>query len=380
MNAIYLDHAATTPVHPEVIEVMMQVYQENFGNPSSIHSFGRKARQILDRARATAAESIGADERSITFTSGGTEANNMAIMGAALANQAKGKHIVTTQIEHHAVLHTVNHLEKQGFDVTYLEVNEQGHIHVEQVMDALREDTILVSIMMVNNEIGTIQPIAEIGRLLHERDVLFHTDAVQAYGLLPIDIQALRVDLLTVSSHKINGPKGLGFLYADKELNLQPLQFGGEQERKRRAGTENVAGIAGFAKAIELVQESQAVRYDIYQQFAELFLQTLRAKEVDFVVNGDRRASVPTIINVSFPGTNVETLLMNFDLNGVAASSGSACTAGSIEPSHVLSAMFLDEEERTMNSVRFSFGLANDEESIREAADKIADTVNRLTR
>ncbi|WP_066194323.1 cysteine desulfurase family protein [Gracilibacillus timonensis] len=380
MNAIYLDHAATTPVHPEVIEVMMQVYQENFGNPSSIHSFGRKARQILDRARATAAESIGADERSITFTSGGTEANNMAIMGAALANQAKGKHIVTTQIEHHAVLHTVNHLEKQGFDVTYLEVNEQGHIHVEQVMDALREDTILVSIMMVNNEIGTIQPIAEIGRLLHERDVLFHTDAVQAYGLLPIDIQALRVDLLTVSSHKINGPKGLGFLYADKELNLQPLQFGGEQERKRRAGTENVAGIAGFAKAIELVQESQAVRYDIYQQFAELFLQTLRAKEVDFVVNGGRRASVPTIINVSFPGTNVETLLMNFDLNGVAASSGSACTAGSIEPSHVLSAMFLDEEERTMNSVRFSFGLANDEESIREAADKIADTVNRLTR
>ncbi|GAB2554828.1 cysteine desulfurase family protein [Gracilibacillus alcaliphilus] len=380
MTAIYLDHAATTPVHPDVIQAMTAVLAEDFGNPSSVHSFGRKARQHLDQARAIAAQSLHAGERDIIFTSGGTEANNMAITGAAFANQEKGKHVITTKIEHHAVLHTINNLEQQGFEISYLDVDETGQITVEQVQEALREDTILVSIMMVNNETGVIQPIAAIGEILHDHQAYFHTDAVQAYGILPIDINILQVDLLTVSSHKINGPKGLGFLYSNKEVTLEPIQYGGEQERKRRPGTENVAGIVGFAKAIELVQREQASCFTAYQQYRDQFVQELEQQGVNFLINGKQDQSVPSIINISFPGTNVESLLMNFDLSGVAASSGSACTAGSVDPSHVLSAMFSPENERTNNSIRFSFGLANDLDNIKEAAGKVAAIVNRLTK
>ncbi|MDX8047668.1 cysteine desulfurase family protein [Gracilibacillus sp. S3-1-1] len=380
MKAIYLDHAATTPIHPKVAEVMTESLQANFGNPSSVHSFGRKARQVLDKARAVAAASISATEKDIVFTSGGTEADNMAITGVALANQTKGKHIITTKIEHHATLHTVENLEKQGFEATYLDVNEDGAIDINQLKSALRDDTILVTVMMVNNETGVIQPIAEIGQLLEEHKAYFHTDAVQAYGMLPIDVNELKVDLLTVSSHKINGPKGLGFLYVDPNVSLQALQHGGEQERKRRPGTENVAAIAGFTEAIKLGQAERVDRYSKYQGFRDQFLQILREQEVTFSINGEDAERVPNIVNVSFPGTNVEALLTNFDLSGVAASSGSACTAGSVEPSHVLSAMFTENSSCTTNSIRFSFGLANDEENVSAAAEKIGQIVKRLAK
>ncbi|QGH35065.1 aminotransferase class V-fold PLP-dependent enzyme [Gracilibacillus salitolerans] len=379
MKAIYLDHAATTPVHPKVAEAMTESLQKNFGNPSSIHSFGRKARQILDKARSVAAQSIHASDKDIVFTSGGTEADNIAITGVALANQAKGKHIITTKIEHHATLHTVENLEKQGFEVTYLDVNEHGEVELQQLKNALRDDTILVTVMMVNNETGVIQPIAAIGELLEEHQTYFHTDAVQAYGMLPIKVGELKVDLLTVSSHKINGPKGLGFLYVHPGVTLQALQHGGEQERKRRPGTENVAAIAGFTEAIQLALTEREQRYQEYQDYRDRFLQMLRDQGIDFSINGEKSERVPNIINVSFPGTNVEALLTNFDLSGVAASSGSACTAGSVEPSHVLSAMFTENSSCTTNSIRFSFGLANNQENVTEAAEKVAKIVTRLT-
>ncbi|WP_208590299.1 cysteine desulfurase family protein [Gracilibacillus suaedae] len=379
MKAIYLDHAATTPVHPKVAEAMTESLQENFGNPSSIHSFGRKARQVLDKARSVAAQSIKATEKDIVFTSGGTEADNIAITGVALANQDKGKHIITTKIEHHATLHTVENLEKQGFEVTYLDVNEHGVIELQQLKNALRDDTILVTVMMVNNETGVIQPIAEIGELLVDHQAYFHTDAVQAYGMLSINVGELKVDLLTVSSHKINGPKGLGFLYVHPDVALQALQYGGEQERKRRPGTENVAAIAGFTEAIQLVLTEREQRYQAYQNYRDRFLQILRERGINFSINGEKSERVPNIINVSFPGANVEALLTNFDLSGVAASSGSACTAGSVEPSHVLSAMFTENSSCTTNSIRFSFGLANNQENIVEAAEKVAKIVQRLT-
>ncbi|SFL79340.1 cysteine desulfurase [Gracilibacillus orientalis] len=380
MKAIYLDHAATTPVHPQVADAMTESLQENFGNPSSIHSFGRKARQVLDKARLVAAQSIHATEKDIVFTSGGTEADNIAITGVALANQAKGKHIVTTKMEHHATLHTVENLEKQGFEATYLDVDEHGAVDMEQLKHALRDDTILVTIMMVNNETGVIQPIEKIGDLLAEHQTFFHTDAVQAYGMLPIDVGELKVDLLTVSSHKINGPKGLGFLYVHPDVTVHALQHGGEQERKRRPGTENVAAIAGFTEAIQLSQTEREQRYQQYQDYRDLFLQILRDQDVDFSINGENSERIPNIINISFPGTNVEALLTNFDLSGVAASSGSACTAGSVEPSHVLSAMFTENSSCTTNSIRFSFGLANNQENVSEAAEKVAKIVNRLTK
>lgn len=379
MNAIYLDHAATTPVHPAVIERMTEVLTTNFGNPSSIHSFGRKARQLLDQARSICAQSIGADDKEIIFTSGGTESDNLAILGTALANKQKGKHIITTKIEHHATLYTIQHLEKNGYDVTYLDVGETGRIDPQDVEKNLREDTILVSIMMVNNETGIIQPIKEIGEILNHHPAYFHTDAVQAFGLLPIDVNELHVDLLSVSSHKINGPKGLGFLFARQDVSLQTLQFGGEQERKRRAGTENMAGIAGFAKAIEIMQKTREDNMKLYQRFRSLFIETLKENKIAFSINGKKSDRVPNIINISFPNMNVETLLTNFDLSGVAASSGSACTAGSVEPSHVLTAMYQADHPCTTNSIRFSFGLANNTENVKEAAERVAAIIQRLS-
>ncbi|UOQ47340.1 cysteine desulfurase [Gracilibacillus caseinilyticus] len=379
MKAIYLDHAATTPVHPQVVEAMTESLQTNFGNPSSVHFYGRKARQELDKARAVAAKSINASDRDIVFTSGGTEADNIAITGVAMANRHNGKHIITTKIEHHATLHTVENLERYGFEATYLDVNEHGVIELEQVQRALREDTILVSIMMVNNETGVIQPIKEIGELLASHQAYFHTDAVQAYGLLSIDVEALDLDLLSVSSHKINGPKGLGFLYIHPDTTLQALQHGGEQERKRRAGTENVAAITGFAAAIRLAQDERVSRVQQYQDYRDAFLQLLQENQVSYTINGEKSDRVPSIINVSFPGANVEAMLTNFDLSGVAASSGSACTAGSVEPSHVLSAMYSENNACTTNSIRFSFGLANNMDNVKEAAEIVAKIVKRLT-
>ncbi|KMY54850.1 cysteine desulfurase [Bacillus sp. FJAT-27231] len=379
MERIYLDHAATTPMHPEVIETVMKQMSDTFGNPSSIHSFGRASRQIVDAARTSAAASIGADFNEIIFTSGGTEADNLAIVGTARAMKHRGRHIITSAVEHHAVLHTCEYLEKEGYDVTYLPVDEEGRICLSDLASALREDTILVSIMYGNNEIGTIQPIAKIGELLKEHQAVFHTDAVQAYGMVSIDVKTEHIDLLSVSSHKINGPKGIGFLYAKEGLTLTPSLLGGEQERKRRAGTENVPAIAGFGKAIELSMVSMEEKRERYLAFKEQLTRLLKEKQVEFSVNGSFERSLPHVINLSFPGTDVESLLVNLDLAGIAASSGSACTAGSIEPSHVLVAMFGKDSERLRNSIRFSFGITNTKEQIDEAGEALANIIARLT-
>jgi cysteine desulfurase len=379
MKSIYLDHAATSPVHPKVVEEMMPVYQDVFGNPSSVHQFGRKARRILDEGRRRIAHGLGADEKEIVFTSGGTEADNLAIIGTARANKKKGKHIITTSIEHHATLHAVEYLESQGFEITYLPVDENGLVRVSEVKDALREDTILVSIMMVNNEIGSIQPIKEIAKLLQEHQAYFHSDIVQAYGLMDIDVSTLGVDLMAASGHKINGPKGIGFLYVREGTRLESLQYGGEQERKRRAGTENIPGVKGLQTAVEIMESERMTYKETYHHYKKLFLKTLKEEEVAFEVNGLEGHTVEPIVNISFPGINVEALLTNFDLSGIAASSGSACTAGSVEPSHVLTAMHGPGHSKTTNSIRFSFGLANREDDIAEAARRVSQIIKRLT-
>lgn len=380
MEHIYLDHASTTPMHHKVIESMVPVYEEVFGNPSSVHAFGRKARQLLDESRRIIAGSIHANEKEIIFTSGGTEADNLALIGTALANKHRGKHIITTAMEHHATLHAAEFLEKEGFDVTYLPVNQDGKVSIKDVKNALTDDTILVSVMFANNETGIIQPIEEIGEILRDHPAHFHTDAVQAFGSIDINVRDLGVDLLSVSAHKINGPKGIGFLYAREGLKLNALQYGGEQERKRRPGTENVVGVVGFKTAVEIMLEEREHRNKLYEGYKQTFLQVLKEQGVVFEINGDIKSTIPSVVNISFPGTNVEKLLANFDLSGVAASSGSACTAGSVEPSHVLSAIYGENNPCTTNSIRFSFGAANTEENVIEAAIRVAKIIKRLVK
>lgn len=379
MDRIYVDHAATSPIATGVIEAMFKVMNEQYGNPSSIHSFGREARHLLDIARDGIAKSIGAKANELIFTSGGTEADNLALFGIAEANREKGNHIITAAIEHHAVLHTCQKLEKDGFEVTYLPVDDTGRVSIESVKNALRDDTVLVSIMYGNNETGTLQPIAEIGQLLTEHQAVFHTDAVQAFGLEKINVDELHIDLLSSSAHKINGPKGIGFLFAKEGLKLSPRSFGGEQEKKRRAGTENVASIVGYYEAVKLVQDSLEQKREQYQQFKQILLRKLTQSGVTFYVNGSLENSLPHVINLSFPGVNVESMLVNLDLAGIAASSGSACTAGSIDPSHVLVAMFGKQSDRVTNSIRFSFGITNTHEQIERLGEETAKIVNRLT-
>jgi len=379
MERIYLDHAATSPTDPRVVEKMLPYLTENFGNPSSIHSFGRESRKWLDGTRELIAREIGAHPNEIVFTSGGTEADNMAILGTALAREQQGRHIITTKIEHHAVLHTCNRLEEMGFDITYLDVDESGRISAEQVKDALRDDTILVTVMYGNNEVGTIQPIDEIGDLLKDHRALFHTDAVQAFGFLPIDVQKSRIDMMSVSGHKLNGPKGTGFLYVNENVKLSQLLFGGEQERKRRAGTENVPGIAGLGEAVLLSGQEREEKSALYRRFKDIVIRTLKADGVSFDVNGSREHSLPHILNLYFPGVSVESLLVNLDMAGIAVSSGSACTAGSVLPSHVLSAMFGEEDDRLTSSIRISFGFGNTEEQVERAAKELAAIVQRLS-
>ncbi len=378
MKNVYLDHAATSPMHPRVIDRMMAVMKDEYGNPSSIHSYGRASRHVLDESRAMMARSIGALSNEIIFTSGGTESDNTALIGIARAYQHQGKHIITTEIEHHAVLHTCQFLEKSGFEVTYLPVNEEGLVSVEELRLALRDDTILVSIMFGNNEVGTIQPIQQIGELLQNHPAFFHTDAVQAYGLVKIDVNELHVDLLSVSAHKINGPKGIGFLYIRDGIKHQPHLYGGEQERKRRAGTESVPAIAGFAEAVTIAQSTIVEKNELYVSYKKVILDIFNDAGVDYIVNGSSESSLPHVLNISFPGTNVESMLVNLDLAGIAVSSGSACTAGSIDPSHVLVSMFDKDSERTKNSIRFSFGLNNSEQDVRQAAHETVKIINRL--
>ncbi|PEY44456.1 cysteine desulfurase NifS [Bacillus cereus] len=379
MERIYLDHAATSPAHPEVVEKMIPYMTEIFGNPSSIHFYGRQTRHAVDEARRTCARSINANPNEIIFTSGGTEADNLALLGVARANRNKGKHIITTQIEHHAILHTCEVLEREGFEVTYLPVDETGRVRVFDVKEALTDETILVSIMFGNNEVGTVQPIAEIGELLKEHHAYFHTDAVQAYGLTAIDVKDMGIDLLSISAHKINGPKGVGFLYASTGVKFEPLLTGGEQERKRRAGTENVPSIVGLQHAVLLAEKTREQKIAQYEEFKDIMVSVFQKEDITFEVNGNLEYSLLHVFNVSFTGMDIEPFLVNLDLAGIAVSSGSACTAGSIDPSHVLVAMFGKDSDQIRSSVRFSFGLGNTKEQVEKAAYETVKIVKRLT-
>ena len=380
MQTIYLDHAATTPIHPEVSAAYIKAMDSVFGNPSSIHRYGRTSRKLLDEARKTIAEALQAEPTEIIFTSGGTEADNIAIFGTVSAMKEKGNHIITTAIEHHAVLKSCKELEKSGCKVTYLPVDENGRINAKQVAEALTDETVLVTIMYGNNEVGVIQPIKEIGELLNGHQAVFHTDAVQAFGIMDLDVNELQVDLLSASAHKLNGPKGVGFLYQRKGLQTNPLQHGGEQERKRRAGTENVPAIVGFAEAVKIARQVMADNRIKYNNYTKIMTNAFDQEGIEYEVNAEEAERLAHVVNISFPGTDIESLLVNMDMAGIAVSSGSACTAGSLEPSHVLSAMYGSESPKLRNSVRFSFGLGLDEQAIQDAATSTAKIVKRLVK
>ncbi|MBF1993907.1 cysteine desulfurase [Staphylococcus schleiferi] len=351
---VYADYAATTPVKPEVVDKMMTIYQTHFGNPSSIHSQGRDARSLLDASRRTVANYLNAQPNEVVFTSGATESNNTIIKGIAYANQSKGKHLITTKIEHHSVLHVFEYLEEQGFEVTYLDVTPEGLVDIEQLRNSLREDTTLVSIMFVNNEVGTVQHVYDIQQVLAPYEAYFHMDAVQAVGHLPIDVEDLKVDALSMTAHKFGGPKGVGVLYIKNGTRVTFSQLGGEQETKRRAGTENLAQIVGLAEALKIAESSRDDNNVHLAQLREQLLIALQDRAIPFEYNGSMIDSTNHIINLYFPFIDVETLLTLLDLAGIYVSSGSACTAGSTIPSHVLLAMFGENSPRVNQSVRIS--------------------------
>ncbi len=378
MNRIYLDHAATTPVDPEVLQAMVPFYTESFGNPSSIHSFGRENKKVLEEARTIVAKELGANEPGeIIFTGSGSESDNMAIKGVALAYKEKGNHIITSSIEHHAVYDTCHFLEKQGFHITYLPVDSNGLVNPEELLKALTDKTILVSVMHANNEVGTVQPIAEIGKILRERKILFHTDAVQTVGTIPVNVQELNVDLLSLAAHKFYGPKGVGALYIKKGTRIHPLIHGGGQERNRRAGTENIAGIVGLAKALQLANENLPANMAKIASLRDYLINRVLA-EFEYVrLNGHHIQRLPGNTNFSFEFIEGESLLLNLDLKGIAASSGSACTSGSLEPSHVLLAMGICHEI-AHGSLRLSLGKANTKEEIDYLLQVLPEIVNKL--
>ncbi|MBU6947913.1 cysteine desulfurase family protein [Staphylococcus haemolyticus] len=359
---VYADYAATTPVKPEVIEEMMTIYKSHFGNPSSIHSIGRDARRYLDESRRTVAKLLNAKPSEVIFTSGATESNNTAIKGLVYANEHLGNHIITTKIEHHSVLHVFEQLEKEGYDVTYLDVDDTGAIDLNQLKEALTNDTILVSIMFVNNEVGTVEPMYDIEDIVSESNALLHVDAVQAIGHLDVNFEDFKMDTLSLTAHKFGGPKGVGVLLVRDKTPIEYSQLGGEQETKRRAGTENLAQIVGLTKALELAHKNRDNNNLHLMQLKELFLVSLQERAIPFEVNGSMVDTTGHILNLYFPFIDVETMLTLLDLANIYVSSGSACTAGSTTPSHVLAAMY-EDEERAKHSVRFSFNeLTTDQE------------------
>lgn len=372
---VYADYAATTHVSPTVAQAIYDGITQQFGNASSIHTVGREARKLLDDARRNIAREFNVDAKEIIFTSGATESNNTAIKGAAYRHQHKGKHVITSQVEHHAVLHVFNKLEQEGFEVTYLPVDRHGVINIEDLKHALRSDTILVSIMTGNNEVGAIQPIDEIGELLYGHQALFHTDGVQAVGHMPLDFRALNIDLFTLTAHKLYGPKGVGLLYVKQGVDLEYQQLGGSQETKRRAGTENIPYILGMTQAIKEAHENMTERNVKLVNLKMHFINALTERDIPFEVNGDLNNQLPHILNLYFPFSDVEIMLTRLDMAGVYVSSGSACTAGSIEPSHVLTAMY-GEDKRTKQSVRFSFSYTMTEEEIEFIAQSIQEIYN----
>lgn len=377
MRKVYLDHSATTPVHPEVVKTINHYLTEAWGNPSSIHSFGREARKGLEEAREKVAALMGANPEEIVFTSGGTEADNMAVIGGAYAREKDGKHLITSQIEHHAVLDAFKYLEKQGFEVTYLPVDEDGLVRVEDLRNAIRDDTILISIMHVNNEIGTIQPIEEIGAIAREKGILFHVDAVQSYGKIPVDVNKLNADMLTASSHKIYGPKGVGCLYIRKGVRIPSYTHGGGQEKKRRPGTENVPGIVGFGKAAEIAAQELEGEMKRLAALRDKLIKGIEERIPEIRVNGHRTKRLPGNANISFRYIEGESLLLSLDMKGIAASSGSACTSGSLDPSHVLLAIGLPHEI-AHGSLRMTLGRDNTEEDIDYVLEVLPEIVERL--
>lgn len=379
VEPIYLDHAATTPAHPAVIEIMASELANTFGNPSSIHTFGRKAHRTLEDIRQVIAASLKVSPHEIIFNSGGTEGDNTAIIETALSRKNQGMHLITTAIEHPAVLETMKYLEELGFEVTYLPVDERGELSITDFENALRKDTTLVSVMYGNNEIGNLLPIKEIGALLESHPAIFHTDAVQAYGSEQISPHELGIDLLSISAHKINGPKGVGFLFKNDNISLPSFLHGGEQEEKRRAGTENLAGIAGMGKAVELLSDSEKKqRHEKYADFERMILAQLDQAQIEYQVNGNPEKKLGHILNLRFSGVSSELLLMHLDLQGVAISTGSACTAGTVEPSHVLEAMYGENHPAIKESVRISFGLGNDEVQIQRFVALLIETIKKI--
>ena len=376
MKKIYLDHAATTPVNPKVLETMLPFYNELFGNPSSIHGFGREVAIHIDKAREKLANAIGAaSPKEIYFTSGGTEADNLAIFGVAEALEKKGKHIITSVVEHHAVLDSCEALEKKGYELTKIPVDQHGVIDLEALKNAIKDDTILITLMHANNEVGTIQPIEEVVKIAKEKGVYVHTDAVQTFGSIPVNVQDLGVDLLTISSHKIYGPKGVGALYVRKGTKLKSLVFGGAQERKLRPGTENVAGIMGFCKAAEMAVDTLANNERIAKMRDRLIEGLLEIEDVK--LNGHPTKRLPGNANVSIEYIEGEALLLSLDMEGIAASSGSACTSGSLDPSHVLMAMGLSHQT-AHGSLRLTLGKGTTEEDIDFCLKVMPEIVQRL--
>ena len=367
-KTIYLDHAATTPMAPEVIDVMTSALKENYGNASSIYQLGKKNRVLIDYARKTMAESIHAQADEIIITSGGTESDNMAIIKTADHFSDRGKHIISTQIEHPAVLEPLKYLETKGYEVTYLPVDEKGQITVEQVKEAIRPDTTLISIMYGNNEVGSILPIKEIGEYIAslEEEIIFHTDAVQAYGVLPLDVNELKVDLLSVSAHKMHGPKGIGFLFVRDGVNIPSLLLGGGQENAHRAGTENVPAILAFEKAIQISEENKEKNYEKLNALKEKMVELLEDSDVNYSINGNLDHALPHVLSLCLPDVRSDMLLIHMDLHGIALSAGSACSAGTVEPSHVLTAMFGADATEVTNTVRISFGVENTEAELKE--------------
>lgn len=376
-HIIYMDNAATTATRPEVLEAMLPYFTEHYGNPSSIHSVGRDARRAVEKARAQVAAALGAQPREIYFTAGGSESDNWAILCASRALAAKGKHIITSQIEHHAVLHTCQYMEKQGYEVTYLPVDENGLVSVEDVKNAIRPDTVLISIMAANNEIGTIEPIREIGKVAHEAGVLFHTDAVQAVGAVPIDVNDWNVDMLSLSGHKFHAPKGIGALYIRKGVKISNLIFGGAQERGLRAGTENLPGIVGLGAAIELAVAELPEYTRRLTALRDRLIDGILQNIPDVRLNGHRTQRLPGNVNVSVRYVEGEALLMRLDLAGVEASSGSACTSGSLDPSHVLLAIGLPHEI-AHGSLRLSLGNDTTEADVDYVIEKLPGIVKDL--
>ncbi|AKL95233.1 cysteine desulfurase NifS [Clostridium aceticum] len=374
---VYLDYAATTPVKKEVLEEMLPYFNQHFGNPSSIHSFGRESKKAVDSARDKVAKSLGAKPEEIYFTGSGSEADNWAVKGVAYALKNKGNHIITSKIEHHAVLHTCEYLEKEGFEVTYLDVDQDGLVSLQDLKNAIKENTILITIMYANNEIGTIQPIKEMASIAKEKSIIFHTDAVQAYGTIEMNVEELGADLISISAHKIYGPKGVGALYIKKGIRLHQLMHGGGQEKKRRAGTENLPGIVGFGKAAELAHENIKEHNEHLTQLRDQLIRKLTGKIPYTRLNGHPTKRLPGNVNVSFEFIEGESLLLSLDMLGIAGSSGSACTSGSLDPSHVLMAIGLSHEI-AHGSLRLSLGYLTTQEEIDYVVEKLPPVVARL--